>query len=159
MHNCSIDGCDVLNAGKLPIGTFGAVTVTHEGPAVTIINQYAKSKQEENTIHLPAELEDYGCIVSNAPTKLDRHQDSIKLYDFAVPVCHKTDLKKIPMHLLTNQEWKEPSHVILSRDQPWDAPKQDRKLNQDHIAHRIKVMNGIHHIAFSERRVDDQYRD
>jgi hypothetical protein len=102
------------------------VTQTLEEFAVVI-------KQEEKTIHLPAEMDDYGCIVSNALMELDRNQDNMKLYGFAVPVCHKIDSVKIPMHLLTDQEWKELSHVILSRDQPWDASKQDRQLNQDHI--------------------------
>jgi hypothetical protein len=46
MHYCSIDDCDELNAGELPIGTFGAVTQTQEGSAVII-------KEEEKTIHLP----------------------------------------------------------------------------------------------------------
>jgi hypothetical protein len=53
---------------------------------------------------LAEELKDYGCIISNALMKLDRNQVNIKLYGFAVPVCHKTDLKKIPMHLITAQE-------------------------------------------------------
>jgi hypothetical protein len=88
---------------------------------------------------LPAELEDYGCIVSNALMKMDKNQDSIKLYGFAVPVCHKIGLVKVPMNLLTDHEWKELSHVILSRDQPWDASKQDRELNQDHVAHCTKL--------------------
>jgi hypothetical protein len=34
MENCSIDDCHELNTGELPIGTFGAVTQAHEGPAV-----------------------------------------------------------------------------------------------------------------------------
>jgi hypothetical protein len=63
------------------------------------------------------------------------------------------------MHLLTDQEWKELSHVIPSRDQPWDASKQDRELYQDHIAHRIKVMNGITNITQAERRFDYQGQD
>jgi hypothetical protein len=108
---------------------------------------------------LAEELEDYGCIISNALMKKDRNQVNIKLYDFAVPVCHKTDLKMIPMHLLTDQGWKEISHVILSRDQPWDASKQDRELNPDHIVHRIKVMNGWTYIALSDRKFDDQGQD
>jgi hypothetical protein len=152
MHYCSIDSCDNLNVGELPIGTFGAVTLTHDGSAVII-------KHEEKTIHLPAELEDYGCILSNALTKIDKNQDSIKLYGFAVPVCHKIGLVKEPMHLLTDHEWKELSHVILSRDQPWDASKQNREPNQDHITHCTKVMNGRTHIALSERRFDDQGQD
>jgi hypothetical protein len=121
-----------------------------------MMNQYAKSKQEEKTIHLPAELEDYGCTVSNARTKLDRDQANMKLCDFPIPFWHKIDLKKTPMHLLTDQEWKELPHAILSRYQPWDALKQDRQLNQDHIAHRTKFMNGMIHIALFERRFDDQ---
>jgi hypothetical protein len=98
---------------------FGAVTLTHEGSAVII-------KQEEKTIHLLAELEDYSFIVSNALMKLDRNQDNIKLCGFAIPVCHKIGLNKIPMHLLTDQECEELLHVILFRYQPWDAFKQDR---------------------------------
>jgi hypothetical protein len=62
MQNCSIAGCE-LNAGKLPIGTFGAMTQTHEGHAAIITNQYAKSKQEEKTSESPAASEDYGCFV------------------------------------------------------------------------------------------------
>jgi hypothetical protein len=62
MHYCSVDACDELNAGELPIVTFGAVTQIHEGSAVI-------RKQEEKIIHFPAELEDYGCIVSNALMK------------------------------------------------------------------------------------------
>jgi hypothetical protein len=122
-------------------------------------NQYAKSKQEEKTINLRAELEDYGSTVSNALTKLDIHQDNMKLCGFVIPFWHKIDLKKTPMHMLTDQEWKELSHVILSRDWPWDALKQDRKLNQDHIAQYTKVMNGRTHIALSERRFCDQGQD
>jgi hypothetical protein len=34
MQNCSIEGCYELNAGKLSVGTFVAVTQTLEGPAV-----------------------------------------------------------------------------------------------------------------------------
>jgi hypothetical protein len=82
-----------------------------------------KSKQEEKTIQSPPELEDYVCIVSNALVKLDTHQGNIKLCGFAIPIWHKDDLKKIPMYLLTDEEWKELSHVILSRDQTWDASK------------------------------------
>jgi hypothetical protein len=100
MHYHLIDGCDELNVGELDIVTFGTATLTHEGSAVI-------TKQEEKTFQLPAELEGYGCIVSNALMKLDRNQDNIKLYDFAVCVCHKTDLKRIPMHPLTDQEWEE----------------------------------------------------
>jgi hypothetical protein len=158
MHDCSIDGCDELHAGKLPICTFGAVTQTHEGPDVIAMNQYAKSRQEEKTIHLPAELEDYDCVVSNTLMKLESHQGNIKLCGFAIPIWHKNDLMKIPMYRLTDKEWKEPSHAILSRDQPWDS-KQDRELNQDHIAHRTKVANGMTHITPSERRFDDQGQD
>jgi hypothetical protein len=88
MHYCSIDGCNELNAVQRPFGTFGALTLTHEGSAVIL-------KQEEKTIHLLAELEDYSCIVSNALMKLDRNQDNIKLCGFAIPVCHKIGLKKI----------------------------------------------------------------
>jgi hypothetical protein len=88
--------------------------------------------------------------------KLDRYQDNINVCGFAIPVCHKIDLKKISMHLLTDQEWKELSHVILSRDQPWDASKQVRDLNQEHIAHCTKITNGRTHITLFERRFDDQ---
>jgi hypothetical protein len=128
------------------------VTLTHDGSAVII-------KQEEKTIHLPAELEDYSCIVSNALVKMGRNQDSIKLFGFAVPVCHKIDLVKVPMKLLTDQELKELSHTIPYRDRTWDASKQDRELNQDHAAHRAKVMNDWTHISLSKRRFDDQGQD
>jgi hypothetical protein len=131
MHYCSIDGFEEpsqasiqspflkyeeLNAGELPFGTFGAVILTNDGSAVII-------KQEEKTINLPAELEDYSCFVSNALTKMDWNQDNLKLYGFAVPVCHKIGLVKVPMDLLIDQEWKELSHVIPYRDRPCDAPK------------------------------------
>jgi hypothetical protein len=91
MQNCSIGGCDELNTGKLPIGTFGPVTLTHEGPTIITMNQCAKSKQEENTIHLSIDLEDYSCIISNAPTKLDRHQGIIKMCGFVIPIWHNND--------------------------------------------------------------------
>jgi hypothetical protein len=152
MQNCSIDGCAELNAGKVPIGTYGAVTLTHEGHPVII-------KQEENTTQSPAELEDFGSIVSNVLMKPDTHQGNINLCGFTIPIWQKNDLKKIPMYLLTDQAWKELSHVILSRDQPWDASEQDREVNMDHIAHRTKVMNGRTHIALSVRRFDDEGQD
>jgi hypothetical protein len=66
-----------------------------------------------------------------------------------------------PTHLFTGWEWEELSQVILSRDQPWDAYKQDRELtvNEDHMAHPTKLMNGMIHIALSKRRIDDQGQD
>jgi hypothetical protein len=69
------------------------------------------------------------------------------------------DLKKVPMHLLTDQEWKELSHVILCRDQTWGASKQNREPKEDHITHRIKVVNGMTNIALSGTRFNDQGRD
>jgi hypothetical protein len=98
MQNCPIDDCDELNAGKVPIGTFGAVTQTHEGTAVITMNQYAKSKQEEKTIHLQAELGDYGCIVSNVLRTLETHQGNIKMCGFASPTWQKNDSKKTHMN-------------------------------------------------------------
>jgi hypothetical protein len=114
MQYSSIDCCDELNAGELPIGTFAAVTLTPEGPAVII--------KQEKTTQSPGELERlrlyWSCIVFNVLMKLDTHQGKIKLCGFAIPISQKNDLMKIPMHLLADQEWKELSHVILSRDQP-----------------------------------------
>jgi hypothetical protein len=46
MHYCSISGCSEQNAKELPLGTFGDVTLTHEGSAVI-------TKQEDKTIHVP----------------------------------------------------------------------------------------------------------
>jgi hypothetical protein len=51
------------------------------------------------------------------------------------------------------------SHVILYRDQPLDASKQDRELKQDHTAHCIKVLNGMTIITQAETRFDDQRQD
>jgi hypothetical protein len=106
MQHCFIDGCDELNTGKVPLGTFGAVTLTHEGPPVII-------KQEEKTTQSSAELEDFGSTVSYVLMKPDIYQGNINLCGFAIPIWQKNDLKKIPMHLLTDQAWKELSHVIL----------------------------------------------
>jgi hypothetical protein len=141
-----------MNVGELPFGTFGAVTLTHDGSAVII-------KQEEKTIQLPAELEDHGCIVSNALTKMDRNQDSIKLYGFAVPVCHKIGLVKVPMNLLTDQEGKELSHVIPYRDRPWDASKQDRELKSVSGQQETDSMSALKDQDSKEKEGQDRGRD
>jgi hypothetical protein len=48
------------------------------------MNQFAKGKQQKNTIHSPAQLEDYGCTVSDTPLKLGGHQAIITQCGFAI---------------------------------------------------------------------------
>jgi hypothetical protein len=49
------------------------------------MNQYAEGKYQENTIHSPAQLEDYGCTVSDTPLKFGGHQAIITPCGFASP--------------------------------------------------------------------------
>jgi hypothetical protein len=57
-----------------------------------VINPNAEGKQQKNTKHSPARLEDHGCIVLDTALKLGEYQAIITSCGFAIPMLYKNAL-------------------------------------------------------------------
>jgi hypothetical protein len=62
------------------------------------------------------------------------------------------------MRPITEQQWEELLHAIITRDSQWGPSLHDKEPSEDHVAHLTKMVNDMAHITYAEISFHDQGR-
>ncbi len=125
-----VRGIDNHQITNIPIVTAGGVIKTQHGPAITILHQYAYTRQGK-TIHSSGQLEWYKNDVNNKSIKVAGGLQCILTNNgYVIPISICDGRPYITLHPFTDEEWDSLPHIILTGDADWDPGMLNLDLDE-----------------------------
>ena len=130
---CTVDGIGDYRVSNVKIGTFGAYAISHRGPVIVIMHQYAEGSDGSTTIHSPKQMENWGCKIHDTARKHGGHQGMITPDGYAFPFKIRDGLVQMEMRKYTDDEFDALPHVFLTADTVWDPRIDDDESDDQHL--------------------------
>ena len=127
----SITGLDNHQVNDLPLCTGAAYTMSHKGPIIIIMHQYAYIGQSK-TIHASIQMEAYKIQVDEKSKKIPGGKQRLTTPDgYLLPLNLIQGLAYLKIRPPTDYELENLPHVILTSDQDWDPNIFDNNINEN----------------------------
>ena len=115
---------DVTGAGNkqinhLPLGTYAGKVMSHKGPVILIMHQYA-GFHKGKSIHSAGQWEHRGHQVDDKSRTVGGKQRIITTDGYAIPLQIRDGLPCLDMSPPTPEELESLPHVIATHDHEWD---------------------------------------
>jgi hypothetical protein len=146
----SITGIDNHQITGLHIVTCAGTTISHRGPIVLIMHQYAYLGHGK-TIHSCGQLEHYKIEVHDRSANVGGLQRIITLEGHHIPLQLRDGLAYMDMSKTTDDDLENLEHVVLTSDVDWDPSVLDSEIDVNNWdSNTTTVGNDLR--PFSDRR-------
>ena len=125
-----VSGIDNHEMTGLRIVDASAKVMTHRGPVILIMRQYAYHGTGR-TIHSCIQLEHYKTVVHDKSIKAGGRQCVITLEGYIIPLDIIRGLPYMQMEPNTQEEWETLPHIILTSGDEWVPSVFDYRLSQE----------------------------
>jgi hypothetical protein len=129
-RSVTITGIDNHQIGDLPIGTGAAYGLTHKGPVIFIMHQYA-CLGHGTTIHSSGQLEAFKIIVDEKSWLIGGTQRISTPDGFFIPLDIVNGLPYFKIRAPTDLELESLPNVILTSDKDWNPTVLDNVKDID----------------------------
>ena len=120
---------------SVPISTVAGLISTTEGPIIGIFHQYA-AYRKGSTIHSVNQLCSFGLQVNDIPISFSGGKQCIFTPDdHKIHLAVREGLCYMDMHVPPDDELAQPSHVLMTSDDPWDPHSLDSEPDDLHFFH------------------------
>ena len=110
----------------LRIGTGAGMVMTHVGPIIIIMHQYAYYGKGK-TIHSCGQWEHHGNAIDDRSRNVGGKQRVVTKDGYVIPLQVRNGLPYIDMRPPTDDEMKTLPHILVTSDMPWDPKILDHE--------------------------------
>ncbi len=127
----NIRGIDEHEIIGTSIGLGGACCETNKGPVILFLSNYALHGKGY-TIHLPLQMEAFGCDVNDKSIHVPGGLQHIKFPSgHVVPLVFKDGLPRLPLKPYTDHELETLPHIWGTSEDEWDPSIYDFTYGED----------------------------